>query len=133
MDCATIRSDVIGDFQEPYGAVLVKGDDMAALTSNHLRKRRASALWRCLHQRVRSSSVVFRSQNGSGACRAGKISSTPSGCRAGRTIAACYERALNSHAAAALQTTHRAADDSIALKPDRFDGMRGDRHHGKRG
>jgi hypothetical protein len=30
MDCATIRSDVIGDFQEPYGAVLVDGDDMAA-------------------------------------------------------------------------------------------------------
>jgi hypothetical protein len=30
MDCATIRSDVIGDFQEPYGAVLVEGDDMAA-------------------------------------------------------------------------------------------------------
>ena len=32
-DCATIRSDVIGDFQEPYGAVLVEGDDMAALPS----------------------------------------------------------------------------------------------------
>ena len=32
MDCATIRSDVIGDFQEPYGAVLVEGDDMAALS-----------------------------------------------------------------------------------------------------
>jgi hypothetical protein len=40
MDCATIRSDVIGDFQEPYGAVLVDGDDMAALPSNRLRKRR---------------------------------------------------------------------------------------------
>jgi hypothetical protein len=26
-----MRSDVIGDFQEPYGAVLVEGDDMAAL------------------------------------------------------------------------------------------------------
>ena len=23
-----MRSDVIGDFQEPYGAVLVEGDDM---------------------------------------------------------------------------------------------------------
>src|SRR5262245_12570679 len=32
MDCATIRSDVIGDFQEPYGAVLVEGGDMAALS-----------------------------------------------------------------------------------------------------
>jgi hypothetical protein len=40
MDCATIRSDVIGDFQELYGAVLVEGDDMAALPSNRLRKRR---------------------------------------------------------------------------------------------
>jgi len=29
MDCATMRSDVIGDFQEPYGAVLVEGDDMS--------------------------------------------------------------------------------------------------------
>ena len=28
-----MRSDVIGDFQEPYGAVLVEGDDMAALPS----------------------------------------------------------------------------------------------------
>src|SRR5262249_16724857 len=33
MDCATISSDVIGDFQEPYGAVLVDWDDMAALPS----------------------------------------------------------------------------------------------------
>jgi hypothetical protein len=32
MDCATIRSDVIGDFQEPYGGVLVEGDDMTALS-----------------------------------------------------------------------------------------------------
>src|SRR5262245_8617477 len=40
MDCATIRSDVIGDFQEPYGAVLVEGDDMAALPFNRLRRRR---------------------------------------------------------------------------------------------
>src|SRR5262249_23315612 len=31
MDCATMSSDVIGDFQEPYCAVLVDGDDMAAL------------------------------------------------------------------------------------------------------
>src|SRR6266581_4989577 len=31
MDCATMGSDVIGDFQEPYRAVLVDGDDMAAL------------------------------------------------------------------------------------------------------
>jgi hypothetical protein len=29
MDCATIRSDVIGDFQEPYGAVLAEVVDMA--------------------------------------------------------------------------------------------------------
>ena len=29
-----MRSDVIGDFQEPYDAVLVEGDDMAALPSN---------------------------------------------------------------------------------------------------
>jgi hypothetical protein len=29
IDCATIRSEVIGDFQEPYGAVLVEEDDMA--------------------------------------------------------------------------------------------------------
>jgi hypothetical protein len=28
MDCATMSSDVIGDFQEPYGAVLVEGDNM---------------------------------------------------------------------------------------------------------
>ena len=35
MDCATMRSDVIGDFQEPYGAVLVEGDDMAALPSKN--------------------------------------------------------------------------------------------------
>src|SRR5215468_3182617 len=34
MDCATIRSDVIGDFQEPYRAVLVDGHDIAALPSN---------------------------------------------------------------------------------------------------
>jgi len=27
-----MSSDVIGDFQEPYGAVLVEGDDMAALS-----------------------------------------------------------------------------------------------------
>jgi hypothetical protein len=33
MDCATMSSDVIGDFQEPYGAVLVDWDDMAALPS----------------------------------------------------------------------------------------------------
>jgi hypothetical protein len=37
MDCATIRSDVIGDFQEPYRAVLVDGDDIAALPSKRLR------------------------------------------------------------------------------------------------
>src|SRR5215831_11833360 len=37
MDCATISSDVIGDFQEPYRAVLVDGDDIAALPSNRLR------------------------------------------------------------------------------------------------
>jgi hypothetical protein len=43
MDCATIRSDVIGDFQEPYGAILVEGNDMAALPSNRLRKRRGPA------------------------------------------------------------------------------------------
>jgi hypothetical protein len=43
MDCATIRSDVIGDFQEPYGAVLVEGDDMAALPSNRLRGQPAVA------------------------------------------------------------------------------------------
>src|SRR5262249_43714355 len=30
IDCATMRSDVIGDFQEPNGAVLVEGGDMAA-------------------------------------------------------------------------------------------------------
>ena len=34
MDCATMRSDVIGDFQEPYGAVLIEGEDMTALPSN---------------------------------------------------------------------------------------------------
>src|SRR5262249_6022992 len=40
MDCATMRSDVIGDFQEPYGAVLVEEDDMAALRfTGELRKR----------------------------------------------------------------------------------------------
>ena len=27
-----MSSDVIGDFQEPYGAVSVEGDDMAALS-----------------------------------------------------------------------------------------------------
>ena len=27
-----MSSDVIDDFQEPYGAVLVEGDDMAALS-----------------------------------------------------------------------------------------------------
>src|SRR5262249_4991956 len=32
MDCATMSSDVIDDFQAPYGAVLVEGDDMAALS-----------------------------------------------------------------------------------------------------
>src|SRR2546425_9269069 len=37
MDCATMRSDVIGDFQEPYGAVLV--DDMAAYRSPDEAKR----------------------------------------------------------------------------------------------
>src|SRR5215813_1657695 len=37
MDCATISSDVIGDFQEPYRAVLVDGRDIAALPSNRLR------------------------------------------------------------------------------------------------
>jgi len=31
---------VIGDFQEPYGAVLVEGDDMAALSPTAFRKRR---------------------------------------------------------------------------------------------
>jgi hypothetical protein len=31
MDCATISSDVIGDFQEPYRAVLVDGDDIASI------------------------------------------------------------------------------------------------------
>ena len=36
MDCATISSDVIGDFQEPYRAVLVDGHDIAALPSNRL-------------------------------------------------------------------------------------------------
>ncbi len=35
-----MRSDVIGDLQEPYRAVLVDWDDIAALPSNHLRKRR---------------------------------------------------------------------------------------------
>jgi hypothetical protein len=30
-----MRSDVIGDFQEPYGAVLVEGGDMAALVSRN--------------------------------------------------------------------------------------------------
>src|SRR5262249_20339054 len=34
------RSDVIGDFQAPYGVVLVEGDDIAALSSRPLRKRR---------------------------------------------------------------------------------------------
>src|SRR5262249_30643617 len=28
-DCATMRSDVIGDFQAPYGAAFVERDDMA--------------------------------------------------------------------------------------------------------
>ena len=37
MDCATIRSDVIGDFQEPYRAVLVEGDDIAAWPFKRLR------------------------------------------------------------------------------------------------
>src|SRR6266480_629328 len=35
MDCATMRSDVIGDFQEPCGAVLVKRADMTALVSRN--------------------------------------------------------------------------------------------------
>jgi hypothetical protein len=30
-----MSSDVIGDFQEPYGAVLAEGDDMAALVSRN--------------------------------------------------------------------------------------------------
>jgi hypothetical protein len=30
-----MRSDVIGDFQEPYGAVLVKRADMTALVSRN--------------------------------------------------------------------------------------------------
>src|SRR6266566_2793469 len=29
MDCATMRSEVIGDFQAPYGAVFAERDDMA--------------------------------------------------------------------------------------------------------
>src|SRR5439155_24645119 len=48
MDCATMRSDVIGDFQEPYGAVLVKRADMTALVSRNERlwnvRRHHSAL-----------------------------------------------------------------------------------------
>ena len=43
MDCATMRSDVIGDFHEPYGAVLIEADDMAT----------------CLAKRVESKSTCF--------------------------------------------------------------------------
>jgi hypothetical protein len=39
-----MRSDVIGDFQEPYGAVLVDGDDMAALPSNRLQSGRGCSI-----------------------------------------------------------------------------------------
>jgi hypothetical protein len=41
MDCATMRSEVIGDFHEPYGAVLVAMDDMAASLS-----KRRMRTWR---------------------------------------------------------------------------------------
>ena len=47
-----MRSDVIGDFQEPYGAVLVEGDGMGAfLPSGQLRKRRG---WRLARPAVAS-------------------------------------------------------------------------------
>jgi len=44
MDCATIRSEVIGDFQEPYGAVLVEGDDMAEVPFQ-LRPKSGAHAW----------------------------------------------------------------------------------------
>ena len=52
MDWATMSSDVIGDFQEPYRAVLVDGDDIAALPSTAFESgaesARAARGWRQL-------------------------------------------------------------------------------------
>src|SRR5262249_19314512 len=44
MDRATMRSDVIGDFQEPYPAVLVDGDDMQRCSKRH--RKAARTQWR---------------------------------------------------------------------------------------